>query len=159
MEVRAVHKFARISDQKARQVTRAIKGMPVSQAISALTFTPKKAATLVGKVLRSAVANAENNHSLDAEDLIVKNATATKGPILHRHMPRARGSAAGIKKRMSHITVIVAAKEEEENEAPKAARGSKKAAKTQKPSKKAEAQAPAAPEETTAPAASEEHNS
>lgn len=148
MEVRAVHKFARISDQKARQVTRAIKGMPVSQAISALTFTPKKAATLVGKVLRSAVANAENNHSLDAEDLIVKNATATKGPILHRHMPRARGSAAGIKKRMSHITVILAAKEEEEKEAPKAA----------KSSKKAKAPAPAATE-TTAPAASEEQNS
>jgi len=152
MEVRAVHKYARISDQKARQVTRAIKGMPVSQAISTLTFTPKKAATLVGKVLRSAVANAENNHSLDAEDLIVKNATATKGPTLHRHMPRARGSAAGIKKRMSHITVILAAKEvEKEEEAPKAAKARKASSKKAK-------SAPAA-QEPTAPAASEEHNS
>jgi len=115
-EVKSVHKFARISDQKAREVTRAITGMPVSHAINILNFTPKKAAGLIGKVLRTAIANAENTYELDADDLIVKSAVATKGPILHRIMPRARGSAAGIKKRMSHITVILGPKPEEPKE-------------------------------------------
>jgi large subunit ribosomal protein L22 len=112
MEVRSIYKYARISSQKARQVTRAITGMPVSQALSVLDFTPKKAAFLVGKVLRSAVANAENNHELDAEELVVRSAVATPGPTLKRIMPRARGSAAAIKKRMTHITVVLGAKEE-----------------------------------------------
>ena len=109
MEVRSVHRFARISSQKARQVTRAITGMPVSQALSVLDFTPKKAAQLIGKVLRTAIANAENNHELDSEDLIITSAIATPGPTLKRIMPRARGSAGGIKKRSSHITVILGA--------------------------------------------------
>jgi large subunit ribosomal protein L22 len=108
MEVRSVHKYAHISSQKARQVTRAITGMPVSQALSVLDFTPKKAAQLIGKVLRSAIANAENNHELDGEDLVVLSAIATPGPTLKRIMPRARGSAGGIKKRLSHITVVLA---------------------------------------------------
>lgn len=115
MEVRSIYKYARISSQKARQVTRAITGMPVSQALSVLDFTPKKAALLVGKVLRSAIANAENNHELDAEELIVRSAVATPGPTLKRIMPRARGSAAPIKKRMTHITVVLGAKEEEQD--------------------------------------------
>lgn len=113
MEVRSIYKYARISSQKARQVTRAITGMPVSQALSVLDFTPKKAAFLVGKVLRSAVANAENNHELDADELIVRSAVATPGPALKRIMPRARGSASPIKKRMTHITVILGEKPEE----------------------------------------------
>lgn len=107
MEVRSIHKYARISSQKARQVTRAITGMPVSQALSVLDFTPKKASLLIGKVLRSAVANAMNNHDLDADDLVVISAVATPGPTIKRIMPRARGSASPIKKRMSHLTVIV----------------------------------------------------
>ncbi|MCW0216969.1 MAG: 50S ribosomal protein L22 [Prosthecobacter sp.] len=125
MEVRSIYKYARISSQKARQVTRAITGMPVSQALSVLDFTPKKAAFLVGKVLRSAVANAENNHELDAEELVVRSAVATPGPALKRITPRARGSASAIKKRMTHITVVLGAKEEE--------------AKAAKPAKKAKA--------------------
>lgn len=112
-EVKSVQKFARISDQKAREITRAITGMSVSHAINILNFTPRKAAYMVGKVLRTAVANAENTYELDADDLMVKSATATKGPILHRMMPRARGSSAGIKKRMAHITVILGPKPEE----------------------------------------------
>lgn len=138
MEVKAIHKFARISDQKAREVTRAITGMPVSHALNVLNFTPKKAAMLIGKVLRSAIANAENNHELDADDLFIKSAVATKGPILHRIMPRARGSAGAIKKRMSHITVILAVKEEaakEEADAPSkeaASATKKKAARARK---------------------------
>lgn len=122
MEVRSVHKYASISSQKARQVTRAITGMPVSQALSVLDFTPKKAAALVGKVLRSAIANAENNHELDSEELVVRSAIATPGPVLKRIMPRARGSAGGIKKRLSHITVILAPGKAKEEEAPKAKR-------------------------------------
>ena len=110
MEVRSSHKYARISAQKAREVTRAITGMPVSQALNVLDFTPKKAAQLVGKVLRSAVANAENNHELDAEELIISSATATPGPTLKRIMPRARGSAGAIKKRMCHLTVVLGPK-------------------------------------------------
>jgi large subunit ribosomal protein L22 len=115
MEVRSTYKYARISSQKARQVTRAITGMPVSQALSVLDFTPKKAAFLVSKVLRSAIANATNNHELDAEEMIVASAVATPGPALKRIMPRARGSAAPIKKRMTHITVILGAKPQQQD--------------------------------------------
>ncbi|MBL9130055.1 MAG: 50S ribosomal protein L22 [Verrucomicrobiaceae bacterium] len=126
--VRSVIKYARISPQKARQVTRAITGMPVSQALSVLDFTPKKGAFLVAKALRSAVANAENNHEMDASEMIVASATSTPGPALARIMPRARGSAAPIKKRLAHITVIIGPKPED------AAEGEKKAAR--KPAKK-----------------------
>jgi len=131
MEVKAIHRYARISDQKARQVTRAITGMPVSKAISVLNFTPKKAALLIGKVLRSAVANAEHNHEIDADTLYVKSAVATTAGMLKRMMPRARGSADTIKKRMSHITVIVEAREEKEEE-------TKQSKQPRKPAKKAE---------------------
>lgn len=125
MEVKSVTKFARISDLKAREVARAVQGMPVSQALSVLNFTPKKAALLIGKTLRSAIANAENNHELDADDLYIKSATATKGPMLKRMMQRARGSAAGIKKRMTHLTIILAQKPEEAAEEPKPKRAAK----------------------------------
>lgn len=111
MQVKASLKYARMSAQKAREVTRAITGMPVAQALSVLDFTPKKAAFLIGKTLRSAIANAENNHELDAEEMIVTSAVATDGPALKRIMPRARGSAAPIKKRMCHITVLIGPKE------------------------------------------------
>ena len=129
MEVRSVHKYARISSQKARQVTRAITGMPVSQALSVLDFTPKKAASLVGKVLRTPIANAENNHQLDAEEFIVRSAVATPGPSLSRFMPRARGSAASIKKRLSHITVVIGAPDAEDGEADAKKAPAKKGAK------------------------------
>lgn len=125
MEVRSTYKYARISSQKARQVTRAITGMPVSQALSVLDFTPKKAALLVSKVLRSAIANATNNHELDAEEMIVASAVATPGPSLKRIMPRARGSASSIKKRMTHITVVLGNKPEEPAKAEKTAKKSK----------------------------------
>ena len=129
MEVRSTYKYARISSQKARQVTRAITGMPVSQALSVMDFTPKKAAFLVSKVLRTAIANATNNHELDAEEMIVASAVATPGPALKRIMPRARGSAAPIKKRMTHITVVLGAK-------PQAQEAEKPAAKAKPASKK-----------------------
>jgi large subunit ribosomal protein L22 len=135
-QVKSVLKYTRMSAQKAREVTRVITGMPVSQALSVLDFTPKKAAFLCGKTLRSAIANAENNHELDAESLVVLSAVATDGPALKRIMPRARGSAAPIKKRMCHITIIVGAKPEEPE-----AKGKKKnlsdKAKTAAPAKAA----------------------
>lgn len=137
MSVRSVLKYARISSQKARQVTRAITGMPVNQALSVLDFTPKKAAFLVGKTLRSAIANAENNHEQDASEFIVQSATATPGPALSRIMPRARGSAAPIKKRMTHITVIIGA--------PKVAEAPAAVEEGSKPAKKAPAKKKSAP--------------
>lgn len=131
MEVKSVYKYARISSLKAREVTRAIQGMPVSTALSVLNYTPKKAALLVGKTLQSAVANAENNHELDPETLVVKSAVATEGPSLSRIMPRARGSASPIKKRMTHITIILAEKPEEKaQEAPAAEAKPKRTRKT-----------------------------
>ena len=143
MQVKSVLKYARMSAQKAREVTRAITGMPVSQALSVLDFTPKKSAFLIGKTLRSAIANAENNHELDTETLVVKSAVATDGPALKRIMPRARGSAAPIKKRMCHITVIVAPKEEPaaapEAQAAGEKPAAKKAAKKKAPAKDGEA--------------------
>jgi large subunit ribosomal protein L22 len=129
MEVKAITKYVRISDLKAREVAREIQGLPVSEALSLLNFVPKKAALLYGKTLRSAIANAENNHEMDADDLYIKSATATKGPMLKRIMPRARGSAAGIKKRMSHLTLVLATREEEPKEETKPARKAKSAKK------------------------------
>ena len=139
MSVRSVLKYARISSQKARQVTRAITGMPVSQALSVLDFTPKKAAFLVGKTLRSAIANAENNHEQDASEFIVESAIATPGPALARIMPRARGSASPIKKRMTHITVIIGAPKVEE--ADEGAKKAPKSARRDAPAKKKAAKA------------------
>jgi len=78
MEVKSTYKFARVSAKKARDVARAIQGLPVSAALDTLNFTPKKSAELIGKTLKSAVANAENNHDLDADDLIVKKAAPAK---------------------------------------------------------------------------------
>jgi large subunit ribosomal protein L22 len=129
MEVKAISKYVRISDLKAREVAREIQGLPVSEALSLLNFVPKKAALLYGKTLRSAVANAENNHELEADDLYIKSATATKGPVLKRIMPRARGSAAGIKKRMSHLTLVLAPIEKEEETKPAKKKAEKKAPK------------------------------
>ena len=107
MEVRSIYKYARISPFKAREVTREIQGLPVSAALDLLTFTPKKAAFLVGKTLKSAIANAENNANLKPDGLVVKEATVGEGPTLKRIMARARGSASRIQKRTSHIRIIL----------------------------------------------------
>ncbi len=107
MEVKSTYKYARISPKKARDVARAIQGMPVSDALDALAYTPRKAAQLVGKTLKSAVANAENNHELIADDLTVKEATVGDGPTFKRFKPRARGSASAIRKRTSHLYIVL----------------------------------------------------
>jgi len=127
MEVRSTYKHARISPYKARQVTREIQGLRVSDALDILNFTPKKAALLVGKTLRSAVANAENNHDMVGDSLLVKEAVIGQGPALKRFKARAKGSASPIKKRTSHIYILLT--DEVEEEEPKAKSPKKKAAK------------------------------
>jgi large subunit ribosomal protein L22 len=107
MEVRSTFKYARISPFKAREVTREIQGLPVSTALDLLAFTPKKAAFLIGKTLKSAIANAENNANLKPDGLVVKEAIVGEGPTLKRIMARARGSASGILKRTSHIRIVL----------------------------------------------------
>jgi large subunit ribosomal protein L22 len=107
MDVRSISKYLRVSPFKAREITRAIQGLHVNAALDLLTFTPRKSAELVRKTLKSAIANAENNHEMSVENLFVKSAFVGEGPTLKRFMPRARGSAGAIRKRSSHITVIV----------------------------------------------------
>jgi len=106
-EVKAVLKFTRISPQKVRKLVGAIKGKPAETAIDTLKFMPQKGAAIVEKVLRSAVANAEQNHNLDVDTLVVKNVTADQGPTLKRFRARARGRGTRILKRTAHITVVL----------------------------------------------------
>ena len=107
-EVKAVHRFARTSAQKARLVADQVRGMPVDQAFDLLKFSPRKAAALINKVLKSAVSNAENNAGLDSSKLIVSRIMIDEGPSLKRVMPRAKGRADRIVKRTSHISIYVA---------------------------------------------------
>jgi large subunit ribosomal protein L22 len=108
MKVRAHARYIRQSPYKVRQVLDLIRGLPVEEAEQVLAFTPRAASEPVRKVLRSAVANAEHNHALDADELVVAEAFADEGPTLRRFRPRARGRATRIRKRTSHITVVVA---------------------------------------------------
>jgi large subunit ribosomal protein L22 len=107
MEVRSIHRYARISPFKAREVTREIQGLPVSAALDILAFTPKKAAILINQTLKSAIANAENNANLKVDGLVVKEAVVGEGPTIKRMQTRARGSGARILKRTSHIQIIL----------------------------------------------------
>src|ERR1700745_834737 len=107
MEVRSTYRYARISPFKVREVTREIQGLPVARALDVLAFTPKKAAFLIGKTLKSAVANAENNANLKVDGLVVKEAVVGEGPTMRRMMPRARGSGSTIRKRSSHIRIVL----------------------------------------------------
>ena len=107
MEVRSIYKYARISPFKVREVTREIQGLPVSAALDILAFTPKKAAFLINKTLKSAIANAENNANLKADGLVVKEAVVGEGPTFKRMMTRARGSGSRVLKRTSHIRIVL----------------------------------------------------
>jgi len=108
MEVAAKHRFARISPQKCRLVVDQIRGLSVEQALNALTFSNKKGADLVRKVLESAIANAEHNEGADIDELKVSRTFVDEGPTLKRIRARAIGRANRILKRTSHITVMVA---------------------------------------------------
>ena len=107
MRVSATAKYLRGSTRKARLVTTAIKGKPVEEAAALLRFMPQYAARDVARVLKSATANAENNHNLSAEDLVIVEAHADVGPTIKRYRPRAQGRAFPIHKPMTHITIVV----------------------------------------------------
>lgn len=149
MQVKSIHRFARISAFKAREVTREIQGLPATDALDVLRFTPKKAALLVTKTLRSAIANAENNNNLNVADLVVQEAVVGEGPTFKRFQPKARGSAGPIRKRTSHIRIVLTDEIEIKR---------RESAKSKKPrSKKAapKAAAPAAETESSAAPAAE----
>jgi large subunit ribosomal protein L22 len=109
MEVRAIGKYKRISPQKVRLVLGQVKGKPIEYGLSTLSFMPQKAAGILEKIVRSAVANAEEK-GMDVDDLYIKNIYVDQGPVLKRFRPRARGRATRILKKTSHITVILAEK-------------------------------------------------
>jgi large subunit ribosomal protein L22 len=111
VRVSATAKYLRGSTRKARLVTAAISGRPVEEAAALLRFMPQHAAKDVAKVLKSAAANAENNHNLSADDLVVLEAHANEGPTIKRWKPRAQGRAFPIHKPMTHITVVVGDRE------------------------------------------------
>lgn len=138
MEVQASHRYARMSAFKVRDVTREIQGRPVAAALDIVGFSPKKAAFLVQKTLKSAIANAENNHNLRADKLVVKEAVAGEAPTIKRFIPKARGSAGPIRKRTCHIFITLTDEVEIKSRASKATKAKKAGAK-KKPAKKAAA--------------------
>ena len=108
MEVRAVAKYMRVSPQKVRMLVDAVKGKPVETGLTSLKFMSQKAARIVEKVVRSAVANADQNPDIDVDALVIHNITVDGGPTMKRWRPRARGRATRILKRTAHITVVLA---------------------------------------------------
>lgn len=111
MRVFATAKYLRGSTRKTRLVTQAIKGKRVEDATAILRFMPQKAAGEVARVLKSATSNAENNHNLSAEDLVIVDAVANEGPTIKRIQQRAQGRAFPIHKPMTHITIVVSDQE------------------------------------------------
>ncbi len=112
-EAIAILRYARISPLKARLVLRQIHGKDVGEALYILKVLPKKGARIVENVLKSAIANAEQK-GLDLDRLYVKKAVADRGPMFRKWLPRARGRATMLRKRLSHITIVLAQREEEE---------------------------------------------
>lgn len=112
MEAKAIAKYVRMSPRKARLVANLIKGKDIQEAEAILRYTPNKAAKVIQKVLLSATANAENNLELDKSNLLVKSAIIDQGPSIKRIKPRAQGRADRMVHRTSHVTVVVAEREE-----------------------------------------------
>jgi large subunit ribosomal protein L22 len=138
----AIGRNIRVSPRKLNLVAQTIRGKRVDRALNELTFSPKRIAKTVKKILQSAIANAENNHDLDVDDLVVSEASVGKNLVMKRFHARARGNAGGIEKFFSQITIVV---EEKREEAPAKSEG-KKESKTDaaKPAaKKSSAKAPA----------------
>jgi large subunit ribosomal protein L22 len=107
METKAIHRSARISAQKTRLVADQIRGLPIARAINILTFSPKKAAFIMKKVVESAIANAEHNNGIDIDELKVKAVTVDKATSLKRFTARAKGRGNKIEKQTCHITVTL----------------------------------------------------
>ena len=110
-EARATLKFARISSRKVKIVADLIRGKDVDEALAIMKFTPKASSEVLEKLLKSAIANAENNHDMKHENLYVAEIFANKGPTLKRIRPAAKGSEVRIRKRTSHITIVLKEKE------------------------------------------------
>mgnify|MGYP006278147761 CR=1 FL=1 len=111
MEARAIAKYMRISPRKVQVVADLVRGKKVDEALAILKFTPRKGADILEKVLKSAIANAENNFDMDRDDLYISEVYANQGPTLKRWRPRAQGRAFQIRKRTSHIGVVVKERE------------------------------------------------
>ncbi len=154
MQVKSIYRMARISAFKAREVTREIQGLPATDALDLLRFVPRKAAGLVRKTLASAVANAENNNNLNVSNLVVQEAVVGEGPTFSRIRPKARGSAGPIRKRTSHIRIILTDEIEIKRRDKTAAKKKSKKPASKKAGKPA-AEKPAAEQEPAAPAATE----
>ena len=107
MEAKAIAKYVRVSPRKAGQICSLVRGKNVDEALEILKFTPRGAAADIAKVVKSAKANAENNHEMNAENLYIESIVANQGPTIKRFMPRAQGRATMIRKRTSHIEVVV----------------------------------------------------
>ena len=112
MEAKAVAKYIRISPRKVRYVVDLVRGKKVNEALAILKFTPKVAAEAVEKAVKSAIANAEHNYEMDVDSLYVAQIFVDQGPTMKRFKPRAMGRADQIRKRTSHITVVVSEKKE-----------------------------------------------
>lgn len=110
LEFRAKAKYVHISPRKIHKIVGAVKGQPVETGLNKLKFMPQKSAALVEKIVRSALANAEQSANVDIDDLIIQNVIADQGPTMKRFRARARGRGTRILKRTSHITVTLAEK-------------------------------------------------
>jgi large subunit ribosomal protein L22 len=110
-EVQAITRYVRCSPLKVQHVVRIIRGLPVQKALDTLKYVPRKSARLVEKTLKSAIANAENNHNLSSNSLVVASAIVGSGPVLKRWRPSARGQAHPFRKRTSHIQIILTPKD------------------------------------------------
>lgn len=111
MEVQALTKYVRMSHLKLRDVARELQGMKANKALELLKFIPRKSAKLIHKTLKSAIANAENNHNLSSDSLVIYRALIEQGPVLKRFRPTARGMAHPYRKGTSHIRIVLTQKE------------------------------------------------
>ena len=107
LEAKATLRYARISSRKVKIVADLIRGKKVDEALAIVKFTPKASSEILEKLLKSAIANAENNHGMNRGNLIVSEIYANQGPTLKRIRPAAKGSAVRIRKRTSHITIVL----------------------------------------------------
>ena len=111
MEAKATAKYVRVSPRKAGQICDLVRGKNVDEALAIVKFTPKASSVIIEKLLKSAIANAENNNGMKHENLYVAEIFANQGPTLKRIRPAAKGSAVRIRKRTSHITIVLKEKE------------------------------------------------
>jgi large subunit ribosomal protein L22 len=155
----AIGRNIRVSPRKLNLVAQQIRGKKVDRALNELTFSQKRIARDVKKVLQSAIANAENNHDLDVDDLVVREASVGKNLVMKRFHARARGNSGGIEKFFSQITIVVEEKREADKkagkseEAPEAKAEAKKSSGKKAPAKKTAARKPAAKKSGKEPAA------